>query len=65
MIPRPPPARVNGTLGVPLGLFCASTYAIPRHMYVSHTVNKSRLNASVDLSVQSQSMKVKIIQAKM
>jgi hypothetical protein len=42
----------------------ASRYAVPRQMKVNQTMKNSELNARVDLSVTSQSRKVKINQAK-
>ena len=65
MMPSAPPALVSGTLGEPVGLFCASRYAHPRQMKLSQTLSKRLLNATVDLSVRSQSRNVKIIQPKM
>jgi len=63
IIPKAPPARVSGTFGTPL-LFAASKYEAPRQMKASQTIRKSELNATVDLSVQSQTRNVKMNQAK-
>lgn len=63
MIPKAPPARVKGTFGAP-PLFLASKYEHPRQMKASQTIINRLLKATVDLSVQSQTRKVKMNQAK-
>ena len=64
IIPNTPPARVSPTCGCPSAVLGASRYAAPRKMKASHTIMNSELKANVDLSVISQSRKVKMNQAK-
>jgi len=60
-MPNAPPALVNATFGVP-PLLLASKYEVASIRKVNQTVRNRLLKATVDLSVQSQSMKVKMNQ---
>jgi len=62
MMPNTPPARVRGTFGAPSSL--RSRYEQPRQMKAIQTIMNRELKATVDFRVQSQTMKVKMNQAK-